>query len=211
MSWELQDILLESRAEISKLKAFAHDWCNRCLPGRDEELRQLHHMMISSSKLTVWGPPDVGKNTLVNLVKKVYSCCVLTDPPPFQLYGWVDVSSNPDPEQIQDFFFQRLLEYMQPQLTVPIPDFVTNDTGTIKHYLADLLTTSRCLVVIDGLNSVYDCDKLIYPTTLGMGFRCHNSCIIVITEEESVATLCKQALFQVLNVKPLKQVCIPLL
>jgi hypothetical protein len=145
----------------------------------------------------------------VNLVKKVYSRYVLTDPPPFQLYGWVDVSSNSAPEQIQDFFFRRLLEYMQPQLTVPIPDFGTNDTDTIKHYLTDLLTTSRCLVVIDGLNSVDDCQKLIYGTLGRRGWD--NSCIIVITEEESVATLCKQALFPVLNVKPLKQVCIPLL
>jgi hypothetical protein len=165
-------------------------------------------MMISSSKLTVWGPPDVGKDTLVNLVKKVYSRYVLTDPPPFQLYGWVDVSSNSAPEQFWDFFFQRLLEYMQPQLTVPIPDFGTNDTDTIKHYLTDLLTTSRCLVVIDGLNSVYDCHELTYGT---LQFKCDNSCIIVITEEEGVATLCKQRFFPVLNVRPLKQVRIPLL
>jgi hypothetical protein len=167
-------------------------------------------MIISSSKLAVvWGPPDVGKDTPVNLVKKAYSRYVLTDPPPFQLYGWVDVSSTSAPEQFQDFFFRRLLEYMQPQLTVPIPDFGTNDTDTIKHYLTDLLTTSRCLVVIDGLNSVYDCqDQLIYGT-LGLG--CDNSCIIVITEEEGVATLCKQRFFPVLNVRPLKQVCIPLL
>jgi hypothetical protein len=209
MSWELQDTLLESRAGISKLKAFAHDWCNHyCLPGRDEELRKLHHMISSYSKLTVWGPPDVGKDTLVNLVKKVYSRYVLTDPPPFQLYGWVDVSSNSAPEQFWDFFFQRLLEYMQPQLTVPIPDFGTNDTDTIKHYLTDLLTTSRCLVVIDGLNSVYDCHELTYGT---LQFKCDNSCIIVITEEEGVATLCKQRFFPVLNVRPLKQVRIPLL
>jgi hypothetical protein len=42
-----------------------------------------------------YGAPGVGKNTLEGLVAKVYSHYVLTGPrSPFQLYGWVDVSSH---------------------------------------------------------------------------------------------------------------------
>jgi hypothetical protein len=161
-------------------------------------------MISSYSKLTVWGPPDVGKDTLVNLVKKVYSRYVLTDPPPFQLYGWVDVSSNSAPEQFWDFFLRRLLEYMP-----PMPD----DTVTIQNYVIEQLTRNRCLVVIDGLKSVDECQKLIDANLIVYG---HHSCIIVIAEEESVATFWKQRCppYAVLNVESLKvkrQVCIPLL
>jgi hypothetical protein len=158
--------------------------------------------MISTSRgvLIVSGDRGVGKH---RVVAKVYSHYVLTDPPPFQLYGWVDVSSNSTPEQFWDFFLRRLLEYMP-----PMPD----DTVTIQNYVIGQLTRNRCLVVIDGLKSVDDCQKLI-DANLIYG---HPSCIVVIAEEESVATFWKQRCppYAVLNVESLKvkrQVCIPLL
>jgi hypothetical protein len=189
-----------SRRPSPDSQDFASYWYQYRLTDRDEELCQPYDM-ISTSRgvLIISGDRGVGKH---GVVAKVYSHYVLTDPPPFQLYGWVDVSSNSNPEQIRDFFFRRLIEYMRPS---PIPD----DTVTIQNYVIEQLTRNRCLVVIDGLKSVDECQKLIDANLIVYG---HHSCIIVIAEEESVATFWKQRCppYAVLNVKSLKvkpQVC----
>lgn len=110
---------------------------------------------------------------------------VLTDPPPFHLYGWVDVSSSSNPLSLEGFT-QSLLSYMQPQL--PEKEELT-DTNPIEDCLK-LLTKYCCLVVIDGLQSMEDCWKLINARLI---YEHHtDSCIILITADEKVATFWKE-------------------
>lgn len=202
----------------SELQDFANYWYNYCLTGRDEELSRLHDM-ISSSRghqnnggtrvLTVWAPPGVGKHSLV---AKVYSHYVLTADPSssFQLYGWVDVSSNSNnpPSSLEGFFSQILLSHMRPKLTtVPVP-LGTDDTTDPIQDCINLLAKNRCLVVIEGLQSVEDCHKLINARLI---YGHPHSCIILITAEQSVAAFWEEKTpHAVCNVKPLnvqQQVC----
>lgn len=187
-------------------------WYQYCLTGRDEELCQLHDMISSrgyqnkgsTCVLTVWGPPGVGKYPLV---AKVYSHYMLAaDRSRFKFYGWVDVSSNSNPLSLEGFC-QSLLWYMQPQL-----EFLFHTTEDPIQDCINLLTKYCCLIVIEGLQSLEDCWVLI-DARLVYGHP--NSCIILITGEESVATFWKETTpYAVFDVKPLhvqQQVCICLL
>lgn len=192
----------------SALQCFAEHWYNYCLTGREKELCQLYDMISlrdhqnCTRVVTVWGSPGFGT---YEVVAKVYSHYVLTDRSPFQLYGWVDMYSNPNPLNLEGFFSLSLLSYMRPQLKDADPN--SNHGLTVEDDCINLLTNNRCLVVIDGLQSVEDCQKLI-DARLIYGHR--NSCVILITEEESVATFWEGTTpHAVCYIKPLndQQVC----
>lgn len=161
--------------------------------GREIDLNMFQRMAIFPTDrevLFVWGISGVGKSSIV---KHVYSSEVLRQPCGFEKFGWVNVCH---PFNWRDLLWSLLLdlhsESLQRSSTLRFKDPIQE--------CRDLLHEHRCLVVIDGLRSMEE--RYLIKSALEIGHS--KSRIIVITNEENVATQCATQNNSVFNIKVLE-------
>ncbi|XP_066337731.1 uncharacterized protein [Miscanthus floridulus] len=187
----------------SKMKA-ARDWMqNSSLVGRRLQMDQLRHCTVQaqmnhSQVMSVWGIPGVGKSALV---RNLY-CDRILENQQFQEYGWVGLSHS-RPFNLRDFSRSLLMNFhsesLQAKETAP-----SNIVG-IKDAIGkcrEVLSTRRCLVVIDGLQSIQEWDLI--QSSLVSRHSESRTVIIVITTEASIATYCADKEELAFNVKTLE-------
>lgn len=105
----------------------------------------------------------------------------------FTKYSWVDV---PHPFNLMDFSWRLFLDFHSDDLEakqVPALNMMEGRQDPIEGCLK-LLHQEKCFVVIDGLRSSDDWD-LIKDVLLAQSTK---GCILVVTDEKSVATHCVQ-------------------
>jgi hypothetical protein len=175
-----------SSTDVASLSAAANYWYSLApIIWRDEDVRQLYDLISSSERrppndthvVTVLGRPNIGKDA-VDVVSKVCSQLVLSSNwsiPSFELYGWVNVS-NSNPFDVRGLS-RWLLSVLRPKSS----PYSRDPVGECSR----LLSERRCLVVINGLKRTEDCSEL---ERAGLIYKHPNSCIVVVTTEESVAT-----------------------
>lgn len=187
----------------SKRKA-ASEWMqNYSLVGRRLQMDQIHHCIVRaqvnhSQVMSVWGIPGVGKTALV---RNLY-CDRILENQQFQEYGWVGLSHS-RPFNLRDFSRSLLTDFhsesLQGKGTAP------SSIGGIKHAVRkcrEFLSTHRCLVVIDGLQSIQEWDLI--QSSLVSKHSESKTVIIVITTESSIATYCAEKEELAFNVKTLE-------
>jgi ABC-type proline/glycine betaine transport system ATPase subunit len=156
---------------------------------------QLNHSQVMS----VWGMPGVGKSALV---RNLY-CSRIIENQQFEEYGWVSLS-HIQPFNLRDFSRSLLLDFqsesLQTKENAPSRSMVRTKDAIQK--CCELLSTHRCLVIIDGLQSIQEWDSI--QSSLVSRHTRSKSFIIVITTESSVATYCADKETLVFNVKPLQ-------
>lgn len=182
------------RNRIPRFKRMAaRDWVKTFnLVERKSEMNQLGNYIAKArlyglQVLSVWGIAGVGKSALV---KNMYFERIYRNDQLFEKYGWVDVTH---PFNLRDLSRNLLLDFR----SEPVQATGIKDPTQECH---KILKDSRCLVVIDGLQSVEEWD-LIQPALLS---RPSGSIIIVITTEASIATHCADNEGAVFNVKGLE-------
>jgi len=193
-----------NRIPNSKKKA-ARDWMqNSPLVGCRLKMNQLRYyttqaQMNHSQVMSVWGIPGVGKSALV---RNLYYDRILENQQ-FQEYGWVSLSQT-QPFNLRDFSWSLLLDFqsesLQAKETAPSRSMVGIKDAVQK--CCELLSTRRCLVIIDGLQSTQEWD-LVQSSLVSRNCR-SKTVIIVITTEASVATYCADKEELVFNVKTLE-------
>ncbi|KAG2556901.1 disease resistance protein Pik-2-like isoform X2 [Panicum virgatum] len=171
----------------------ARDWVdNFHLVERKSEMNQLCNHIANArvyglQVLSVWGIAGVGKSALV---RNMYYEKIHRSDPVFDKYGWVDVIR---PLNLRDFSRSLFLDlHSEPLPTLGIKDPTQECCAILKD--------SRCLVVIDDLQSIEEWD-LIQPALVS---RPSQSIIIVITTEASIASHCADNEGAVFNVKGLE-------
>ncbi|CAO2141470.1 unnamed protein product [Urochloa humidicola] len=126
--------------------------------------------------IPVCGIVGVGKSSLV---RQVYCEAMVAGPGLFQKFGWVDV---PNPFNLRELSRNLLLDVhsgsLQRASMLRIKDSVRECRGLLQHY--------RCLTVINGLQSTEEWDSI----KADLAGHSHQSLIIVIAHEESVARYC---------------------
>ncbi|CAL4895594.1 unnamed protein product [Urochloa decumbens] len=164
----------------------AHVWLTKfqhVRVGREIDLNELHIAIHSAHRevIFVWGIAGVGKSSIV---RHVYCSEVLARRcSNFERFGWVSVSH---PLNVRDLSRSLLLdlhsESLQQCSLLRIKDPVQE--------CRDLLHEQRCLIVIDGLQSMEEWNLIKAVLALGVTESSLMSRIIVITNEESIATSC---------------------
>jgi hypothetical protein len=171
-------------------------WFAKCsIEGRDDEVHRLSSIIYSSRRIlytpvvVIWGPPGVGKTALVEQVYSEFVLNRLATHQQFVLFGWVQL---PNPFNLTGFC-QTLLSVLRPDLP-PSPDPIQHCSHLVCNY--------PCLVVIDGLQSMEIFWELANARLI---YGNPNSCIVLITTENSVVTSMKSILRQdaMFQVKPL--------
>lgn len=151
--------------------------------GREIDLSELHMAVHAANRdvIFVWGIAGVGKCFIVRYV--YYSEVLRHRCSNFERFGWVNVSH---PINIRDLSQSLLLDLYSESLQhcsmLRIKDPIQE--------CRDLLHEQRCLIVIDGLQSVEEWDLVKAALALRANESSVKSRIIVITDEESVATSC---------------------
>jgi GTPase SAR1 family protein len=149
--------------------------------------------------MSVWGIPGVGKSSLV---RNLYYDQVLQNQQ-FQEYSWVSLSHT-QPFNLRDFSRRMLLDFQSESLrakeNVPVRSMVGMENAVQK--CRELLSTRRCLVIIDGLQSTEEWDSIQF--SLVSRHSRSKTVIIVVTTEASVATYCADKEELVFNVKALE-------
>ncbi|WVZ98179.1 hypothetical protein U9M48_043648 [Paspalum notatum var. saurae] len=127
--------------------------------------------------IPVCGIAGVGKTSLV---KQVY-CTMVIEREPFQKFGWVDVM--PSPFNLKELCRNLLLDLysgsLQHASMLRIRDPVQECHGLLQQH--------RCLIVINDLKSTEEWDAIKADLLAGHN---HQSVIVVIAHEESVARYC---------------------
>ncbi|XP_044320870.1 disease resistance protein Pik-2 [Triticum aestivum] len=184
------------RKPNSKTKA-ARDWMqNSPLVGCRLQTNQLRHYTVQaqmnhSQVVSVWGMAGVGKSALV---RNLYYDRVIENQQ-FQEYGWVGLSHSQS-FNLRDFSRSLLLDFQSESLhsIVGLKDAVGK--------CCELLSTRRCLVVIDGLQSIHEWDLI--QSSLVSRHSKSKTVFIVITTEASVAAYCAENEELVFRVKALE-------
>ncbi|TVU24309.1 hypothetical protein EJB05_26739, partial [Eragrostis curvula] len=160
--------------------------------GRMRDLSILRNIVSTPNHevVSVWGIAGIGKSFIV---RKVYIEMESAERG-FVKFGWVDVSH---PFNIRDLIWRLVLD-MDRNSSHKSP-LVIKDP--LKRYRR-LLNFWRCLIVIDGLQSTEEWDLVEADLVPGLSKR--NSCIVVITNEESVGTYCATGRDAVWNVRGLE-------
>lgn len=189
----------------SKMKA-ASEWMqNSPLVGRRLQINQLLHYTVQaqmnySHVMSVWGIAGVGKSALV----RNFYCDRILENQQFQEYGWVGLSQSQH-FNVRDFSRRLLMAFQSESIEAKetAPSLSNLGVKEVVQKCCELLSTRRCLVVIDGLQSIQEWDSMQSSLLLS---RHSNSktVIIVITTEESVATYCADNEELVFNVKTLE-------
>ena len=149
--------------------------------------------------ISVWGAGD-DKSILVDkLYKGIMNRSKEFDGVEFERHSWVDV---PDPFNLKVFAQRLFLEFHSNDIRAnEIKAVGTMGEPGLIHRSCKFLSEEDCLVVINGLQSMGDWDliksKFLSKPTKG--------CILVVTNEETVATHCvKDHQYQAINVKDLE-------
>lgn len=191
---------LPSKKNLNSKRTVADIWKKKFQPvGRKMEKRDLSFMLFQPAKgrkevISVWGIAGLGKSALVKIV--YYEDIQNYDH--FNKHGWVNVSR---PFNLRDFS-GSLLSDLDPEA---LQAKGTSDFGMmgIKDPIQEcckLLHEDKFLVVIDGLQSTDEWDLIKAALPNG---SC-TSCVIVVTDEASVATHCAVPDDAVFNVKGLE-------
>uniref|UniRef100_K3ZNR6 NB-ARC domain-containing protein n=1 Tax=Setaria italica TaxID=4555 RepID=K3ZNR6_SETIT len=167
---------------VSELKRFSDDH-SVCVFLKEIDLSELHVAVHAANRevIFVWGIAGVGKSSIV---RHVYFSEVLEHKcSNFERFGWVNVSH---PINLRELTRSLLLdlhsESLQHCSMLRIKDPIQE--------CRDLLHEHRCLIVIDDIQSVEEWDLIKAALALRATESSLKSRIIVITNEESVATSC---------------------
>lgn len=159
------------------------------LVGREsesEDLSAIHAVRAMSYQvMSVWGIAGVGKSSLV---KRMF-CDKILNSKLFKKYAWVDLSH---PFNIWDFSRSLLLSFDSEKLQTKMN--AEHDTMGSKNPVSEcrkmLQNKSRCLIVIDGLQSTAEWDWIKAELLPGSNAKNTKNLIVVIASEESIATHC---------------------
>ncbi|CAO2142442.1 unnamed protein product [Urochloa humidicola] len=146
--------------------------------GREIDLNTLDKLVAVKATdrdvVLVWGIAGAGKSSVV---RQIYCSEVCKDRNSFEKFGWVNVCH---PFNIKSLSRSLLLDIHSDSLQ---HCSMSRISDPIKE-LRDLLHENRCLVVIDGIESIEEW----YMTKAALEIGRSGSRIIVITNEENVAT-----------------------
>ncbi|OQU83821.1 hypothetical protein SORBI_3005G183000 [Sorghum bicolor] len=173
-----------------KLKT-AREWLNQHeLIGHEEDLYSLFCTRFNGRVVSIWGMSGVGKTFLIkNLYYKLLTGW--TD----HMFGWVDVSHPLDLTNLSRSLLLDLnLGYLQRGIMPTFKDPIQ----ACREYL---LKHPRSFIVIDGLQSIEEWDLIKAVWDIA---NLSLACIVVITNEESVAKHCASDSYSVLNVQGLE-------
>ncbi|KAM3298571.1 hypothetical protein ACQJBY_040175 [Aegilops geniculata] len=158
------------------------------LVGREHEVSALDKKIGNPGVIAVWGSSGAGKSVLVRSVYYRKIC----NSPSSEL-GAFSLVSVPHPFNLKDFSWHLLL------------DFCTHANSSSKEAVAldlmigkvdpiqacrEWLCKNKCLVVIDGLQSKHDWEKIRTAFLSIDASQSSHNCIIVITDNRSVAKHC---------------------
>jgi hypothetical protein len=173
------------------------------LIGREAEKEELLEQIDEVSRvISVWGIAGVGKSALVRSAYNQY----LHDRPNLAglnlsyIHGWVNV---PHPFNLREFC-RALLQNLSSEPATTKEDAaaelanMTNPIDVCRRLLSDDEQCNQCLIVIDDLQTVEEWDSIKHA--LSFGQEC---CIIIVTNESSVAKHCSGQDQLVFNVKGL--------
>jgi hypothetical protein len=153
------------------------DKFERVRVGREIDLNTLRRAVQTTDRdvVLVWGIAGAGKSSVV---RHIYCSEVLARKcNSFEKFGWVNVSH---PLNIKSLSRSLLLDLHSDSLQ---HCSVSRINDPVKE-LRDLLHENRCLVVIDGMESIEEW----YLTKAALEIGRSRSRIIVITNEENVST-----------------------
>lgn len=174
----LQDAARNDEGTAAKKKA-ARDWRKKNkLVGRETDRWNMNLNAICREDIlvvSVWGVAGVGKSSLV---KETYFKEMLK-PRTYNKFGWVNLAH---PFNLLESLRNLLLDMHSE--SIQHCNMLT--TADLMEECRQLFHGNKCLVVIDGLQSTEEWDSIKGALT----FVPSNSCIIVITTEESVAQYC---------------------
>ncbi|KQJ91713.1 putative disease resistance RPP13-like protein 2 isoform X2 [Brachypodium distachyon] len=179
----------------------ALNWVERFQPvGRKMEKSDLSFMLCQAANIgrkkviSVWGIAGVGKSALVKMV--YYGEIDKYDR--FNKYGWVNVCR---PFNLRDFSRSLLSDLNRESLQANgTSDFGTMGIKDPIEECSNLMKKNKCLVVIDGLQSMEEWDLI----KVALANVPSKSCVVVITDEADVATHCAVPDDAVFNVKGLE-------
>ncbi|CAM0870686.1 unnamed protein product, partial [Alopecurus aequalis] len=169
------------------------------VPGRRSDMGDFIWQLRRRGTISVWGLDD-GE---MSLVHKVYTSIMQKstgfEGVEFERHNWVTV---PDPFDLDAFYWRLFFNFHLVHLEADKIAAVGMDmdhSGLIQE-CCKFLRKEKCLVVINGLLSTDDWDML-KENLLSEAIK---SSIVVITEEESVATYCadeKDGAFNILGLE----------
>lgn len=166
------------------------------LVGRESEMDDLRQHVLKArfiefQVMSVWGMVGAGKSALVKMI----FCHKIVDDwrqlqsgriGVFDKYGWVDVCH---PFDLRDFSRSLLFNFHSESLHGNKESAAPHDTMGSKSPILEcqnILKQDKCLVVIDGLKSTKEWDLIQADLVAGSS----RNCIIVITNDASIATHC---------------------
>lgn len=191
---------------FSNRRKEAHDWMDKFKHGvpDDEVYDELKRCILrfNPGVICLCGTASAGKSALARRIYYNQMLIVREDMREetfdigFTKYSWVDV---PHPFDLRDFSWRLLLDFHSDDLhskDTVLVSLMYGHQDPIEGCLK-FLRQHKCFIVIDGLRSTDDWDliqkSLVSKPTEG--------CILVITNEASVATHCVHEQNRVINVK----------
>ncbi|KAF6992205.1 hypothetical protein CFC21_009220 [Triticum aestivum] len=187
--------------KVSELRRFSDDQSLCAFSkkvGRQSGMRDLIWQIRCRSVISVWGLSN-DKSTLINKVYTsiVYKCRQF-EGVEFQRHSWVNV---PAPFNLEVFSRRLLVSFRSEDLQAEEIAVVSMmGECVLTQECCKFLREDDCLVVINGLQSTHDWD-LIKAAFLSEPIK---GCILIITNESSVATHCVEEEDGVLNIKDLE-------
>lgn len=163
------------------------------------EMGEFYYQLQCRGVISVWGPGDDKSILIKILYKGIMNRSKEFDGVKFERHSWVDV---PHPFTLKVFAQRLFLDFHSNDIRASqiIAIGMMGEAGIIKQ-CCEFLSEEDCLVVINGLQFMDDWDmiksKIFFKPTRG--------CILVITNEEAVATHCvKDHQYNALYVKDLE-------
>ncbi|CAL4986711.1 unnamed protein product [Urochloa decumbens] len=181
-----QDASGENEDTDNKLNVAAEWLDNHHIVGREMDLSKLSCTRFHGRVVSVWGMSGVGKSFLV---KHFYYDHQWSS----HVFGWVDVSH---PFNLMDLSWNLLLDLNPRYLQHGVMPTVKDPIQACREYLHK----HTYFIVIDGLQSIEEWSLIKAALELGTSSE---DCIIVITNEESVAKHCASDSDSLRNVKGL--------
>ncbi|XP_047050340.1 uncharacterized protein LOC124655505 [Lolium rigidum] len=187
--------------QVSELRRFSDDQSLCAFSKKVGHRTGMHDLIWQIScrgVMSVWGLSD-GKSALINKVYTsiVYKCKEF-DGVEFQQHSWVDV---PVPFSLEVFSRRLLVSFRSKDLQAKeIAVVGAMGEPSLTQECCRFLQAEDCLVVINDLQSTHDWD-LIKVAFLSKPIK---GCILIITNESSVATHCVEDEVGVINFEDLE-------